>query len=230
MANEAILLIEDDTDLLLNNKEYLEKFGYHILTAGTLAAAAKILENTNIDLILLDINLPDGSGLDFITGIRKRFDIPVIFLTARADKADVIEGLTRGGGDYVTKPFDFDVLRARIEIRLREAGNKMANNKITLGPLSLDVISFQGFLNGRDLLLTKKEFALLLLLAQNEGKTLTKEYLYEAVWKQPLVGDGNALWKQMSNLKTKLDGYDDIILAATRGEGYSLEVLSRYKK
>jgi DNA-binding response OmpR family regulator len=227
VANETILLIEDDTDLLLNTKEYLEKFGYHILTAETLATAAKILGNTHIDLISLDINLPDGSGFDFITGIYKRFDMPVIFLTARTDKADVIKGLTRGGCDYVTKPFDFDVFRVRIETRLREVKNKIANNKITLGPLSLDVISAQGFWDGTDLLLTKKEFALLLLLVQNEKKMLTKEYLYEAVWQQPFVGGSNALWKQISNLKTKLDGYDGIVLTVARGEGYRLEILSR---
>jgi DNA-binding response OmpR family regulator len=224
MGNETILLIEDDIDLLFNNKEYFEKYYYRVLTAETLEAAAKILLKIRVDLILLDINLPDGSGLDFITGIRKKFDIPVIFLTARTDKVGVIEGLTRGGCDYVTKPFDYDVLRARIEIRLRDAKNKIAH-KINCGPLSLDIVSSQGYLNGTDMQLTKKEFALLLLFVQNEGKTLTKEYLYEAVWKQPLVGGGNALWRQISTLRTKLDVGDGLILTATRGEGYSLELI-----
>ena len=225
MNNGTILLVEDDTDLLLNNKEYFEKADYLVLTAETLAAAAKTLKNEKVDIILLDVNLPDGSGLDFVVSVRKRFDMPVIFLTVRGDKDDVIKGLTRGGCDYVTKPFDFDVLRVRVETNLREARGKIANNKMTCGPLSLDVVSSQGFLNGADMLLTKKEFALLLLLVQNEGKPLTKEYLYEAVWKQPLIGDGSALWKQISNLKTKLDGYEGIILTATRGEGYCIEVL-----
>lgn len=225
MANEAILLIEDDTDLLMNNKEYLESYGYRILTAETLSAAARVLKSTDVDLILLDIKMPDGSGLDFIRHVLKKFDMPVIFLTALTGKNEVIEGLKRGGCDYVTKPFDFDVLRARIEVRLKEAESKHSRNVMTCGPLTLDVVSSQGFLKGKDMELTKKEFALLLLLVQNQGKVLTKEYLYEAVWRQPLVGDGNALWRQLSTLRAKLEECDSIELTAARGEGYALEVI-----
>lgn len=221
--SKTILLVEDDIDLLHNNEELLQMRGYRTLTAETLADASAILKHERPNLILLDVNMPDGSGFDFIAEINKTSDVPVIFLTCRTDKADMIDGLTRGGCDYITKPFDFDVLLARIEVQLRKVSPP---RKITRGPLTLDLTASRAYLSGEDMMLGLKEFALLSLLAQNEGETLTKEYLYEAAWSQPMAGNGNALRAQISLLKKKLEEYGGgkVVLFSFRGEGYSLEI------
>lgn len=220
--NKTILLVEDDTDLLMNNREYLARRGYRTLTAETLKDAVSLLAREQPDLILLDVNMPDGSGFDFIERVRETNDVPMIFLTCRTDKADMIDGLTRGGCDYITKPFDLDVLLARIEAQLRKAGMQEV---IKRGPLTLNIVPGQAVLAGADMTLAKKEFAILLLLVQNEGRTLTKEYLYEKAWGQPLLYDDNALYVQMSRLKRKLEQNEAIELYVSRKEGYCLNIL-----
>ena len=225
MEQKTILLIEDETDVLLSNKEFLEMRGYGTLTAKTLAAAELALESHSPDLILLDVNMPDGSGLDFITRIREAYlcSAPVIFVTGRTATTDVIDGLKRGGCDYITKPYDFNLLAAKVEAQLREA-EKMPES-IKRGPLTLRPISQQALLAGVDMLLTKKEFALLLLLVQHEGRTLTKEYIYEKAWGQQLLDDDSALLKQISRLKKKVEQHKTIEILTSRGEGYCLNVL-----
>lgn len=223
MNKKTILLVEDDEDMLYNNEALLKMRGYRTLATETLAGAAALLEQENPDLILLDVNMPDGSGFDFITEIHKTSDIPVIFLTCRTDKADEIDGLTRGGCDYITKPFDIGVLLTRIEKQLQKA---RPPKMITRGPLTLDLIASRATLYGEDLSLAGKEFALLSLLVRHEGETLTKEYLYEAAWSQPMAGDSNAVWVQLSRLKSKLEAGSGgkISIENYRNEGYALEI------
>lgn len=232
MEQQTLLLVEDDRNILLSNQEFFSRRGYAILTATTLAEAERVLKNHASNLILLDINLPDGSGLDFIARLRNPNSalctlhsalcaVPVIFLTCRTDNADVVEGLTRGGCDYIMKPYDFNVLAARIEAQLRRA--KMEES-ITGGPLTVRLLSQQAFLEGRDMLLTKKEFALLLLLLRHRGETLTKEYIYEKAWGQPLLEDDGALYMQVSRLKKKLEQNEAIEPNVSRKEGYCLNI------
>ena len=217
--NRTVLLVEDDTDLLYNNMEFLQKHGFRVLAAETLADAAMVLGQEPIDLILLDVNMPDGSGFDFITEIRKTFDIPVVFLTVRTEKADVIKGLDRGGCDYVTKPYDFDVLLARIEAQLRKT---RLGSQIIRGALTLDIVALQAFLNGNDLLLKPKEFSLLHALIQNDGKTMSADDLYRKVWGRPMAGDRNAIKNIASQLRKKLAG-SGYAITSEYGEGYSFQ-------
>lgn len=232
MEQQTILLVEDDPNILLSNREFLSRRGYAMLAATTLAEAERVLKNHSPNLILLDIHLPDGSGLDFISRFRNPSyelcamnyelpTVPVIFLTCRADSADIVEGLTRGGCDYITKPYDLNVLAARIEAQLRQTGLREI---VTRKSLTLNGLSQQAFLSGVDMMLTQKEFAILLLLAQNEGRTLTKDYVYEKAWGQPLLADDAALFKQMSRLKKKLEQGQGLELIAMRGEGYCLTI------
>ena len=186
----------------------------------------KILNSNTPDLILLDINLPDGSGLDFISHMRDTglcTTAPVIFLTARADSDDVVEGLRRGGEDYITKPYDFNILLARVEKQLKAAQKSL--DILKQGPLTLHVISQQAELAGENMGLAKKEFALLLLLLRNEGKTLTKKYIYESVWGQPIEPDSNAFYVQINRLKNKLKQHESIEFFVSREEGYCLNIL-----
>ena len=222
---KTILLVEDEPEILFSNKEFLEMRGYGILTAATLAEAESVIKKHAPNLILLDINLPDGSGLDFITRIRESglCAAPVIFLTARAADADMIEGLARGGRDYITKPYSFDVLAARIESQFRAA--REMPEIVRRGPLTLNVLSQKAYLAGEKIELSQKEFSLLLLLVRNEGKMLTKEYIYEKVWAEPLVDDGGALYSQMKRLKKKLERYEIFEFRSFRNEGYCLNIL-----
>lgn len=204
MANETILLVEDETDLLLNNKEYLEKQGYGIKIAETLKAASETLKTTQIDLILLDINMPDGSGLDYIHKFRETSDVPVIFLTCRTSKEDMIEGLTGGGCDYITKPYDLDVLGVRIEVQLRKV-RPISETRLVFGALTIDIITQCAYLDGKDALLTPKEFALLLLFVQNPGKEYTADELYTAVWGLDANNDTRTVQVRISGLRRKLN-------------------------
>ena len=152
---------------------------------------------------------------------------PALFLTAKAEIEDRVAWLHPGADDYLPKPYDYEVLLARVKALMRRSGMNRAERSgdiIERGALKLDILSSQAFLRGEDLYLTPKQFALLLLLVRGEGKILSNEYLYETVWKQPLTDDCGALWKQMSRLRAKLDEGHGVFITQFRGEGYCLEI------
>lgn len=222
MRPSCILLIEDNAKILEGNRYLLNSRGYVVDCAATLAEGAAAMKRRPPDLIILDIMLPDGSGLDFLVELRGNSDVPVLLLTGLGATSDMVRGLRLGGDDYLSKPYDFDVLLARVEAILRRA--RRVPERWEKNALRFDIVANQAFLDDEDMLLTPKQFALLLLLARNEGRTLSSEYLYETVWKMPHTADSNALWKQISQLKAKLSGRDDIELSVYRGEGYCLEI------
>ena len=229
-----ILLIEDNKDIQKLNKETLERRGgYEVRPAMNLADARKQIAEQVPDLIVLDIMLPDGSGFDFIQELRNGNkdgnvkDIPVLLLTALGESGDVVKGLNVGGDDYLVKPYDNDVFLARIESLLRRTSR--VPKKLTKGPLTLDIIAGRAFIDGRDLLLTQREFAVLLFLTQNEGQVLSAQTIYREVWKQPTSGgspssntniDTNTLKATISNIRKKIEpsGYAITVL---RGQGYT---------
>lgn len=223
MKNTVILLVEDNKQILEGNKYFLERNGYTVDAALTLFRAKERMEEHVPSLIILDIMLPDGNGLDFLRELRQSSNVPVLLLTSLGGTADIVSGLTEGGDDYLPKPYDFNVFLARVKALLRRSGDKVPD-VIRRGALRLDILAGQAFLDGEDIFLTPKQFALLLLLLRNEGEILSPEYLYETVWKQPITGDSNALWKQMSHLNTKLADKKGIELTLFRGKGYCLEI------
>lgn len=226
MTQECILLIEDNESIQQANRRALEKRGYRIEAAASLAEARLALARQEPDVIVLDIMLPDGNGLEFLSEIRARTSAPVLLLTALADKDDRLAGLRAGGDDYIVKPYDLDELRERVAAFLRRKKMYEAHTpqKLTRGPLSLDVIAHRAFLNGEDMLLAPKEFALLLLLVQHEGRPLSKEYLYETVWKLPANNDARAVWTHLSVLKKKLTASTGgrVQIVSERSRGYLL--------
>ena len=222
MEESLILLVEDNRQILEGNRYFLEQSNYRVDIALTLAAARQLLKKKRPDLIILDIMLPDGNGLDFIKEVKQYTDIPVLLLTSLNEPDDVVRGLNLGGDDYLSKPYHINVLLARVNALLRRSNN--IPEVLKKGVVRLDILSGKAFLEEEDLLLTPKQFALLLLLMRNEGSVLSSTYLYETVWKQPLLDDCNALWKQMSHLNTKLSGHHGINLSLYRGEGYCLDI------
>lgn len=218
--NGLILLVEDNKQVLYGNERMLKRHGYDVMTALTIKDAQECISEKGPDAIVLDIMLPDGSGLDFMRQLRQKSDIPVLLLTGLNASADIVRGLSEGGDDYLTKPYDFDVLLARIAALLRRAGRMPET--IIKGRLKLDMVSAQAYCGGINLLLTQKDFALLRLFIQNEDKIVSAEYLYEKVWKSPLNQDTQAIKSAVSRLRKKLMGSGYTIFAQ-RGEGYVFE-------
>lgn len=222
----SVLLVEDDQAILRTNRRILEREGFAVLCAQTLAEARERLAFHRPDVLVLDIMLPDGSGLDFCGEIRGDTAAPVLFLTALDEKHEIVEGLEAGGNDYITKPYSVDEFAARVKAhydlarRIRQSVGK--ERLLIRGPLELDIVAQRAYLNGEDMLLSPKEFALLLFLMREEGNAISNEALYGDVWNQPMSGDESAVKNAVYRLRKKLEssGYT---IRYHRGRGYRFE-------
>lgn len=210
------LIVEDDT--ALNNGIALSLSGDDAIQAYSIAEAQNKLDES-IDLIILDINLPDGNGVDFCRKIRKTSQVPIIFLTANDMEIDIVAGLESGADDYITKPFSLAVLRARINTVLRR--KQPVNNKYEDDLFSFDFENMLFSANGRPVELSKTEQKLLKIFVFNRGITLSRDNLIDKVW-----GTGaefveeNALSVTVKRLRQKLTG---IPLKTVYGIGYVWE-------
>lgn len=218
----SILLVEDNPHIMKINYTSLMMEGYHILKAQTVAACLQMLHENDVDLIILDIMLPDGSGVDLCTQIKREFEIPILFLSALGENEDIIAALRAGGDDYLTKPYDIGVLIARVEARLRSVHKE--KRFLRFGSLHFDTAARLCDHSGRELPLSQKEFSLLLQLARSNGQAVTKETLYNCVWGTPLPGDSTALYTAVSRLNAKLKKESTgITISYLREKGYALE-------
>lgn len=224
----TILLVEDDKNIQRTNRRILEREGYRVLCAGNLHGARTLLMEHSPDAMVLDIMLPDGNGLDFCGKIRPYTSVPVLFLTALDEKSEIIEGLLAGGNDYITKPYDVDEFVARIKAQLRlvrmNRRDAREERMLVRDTLSLDLIAQRAYLDGKDMLLTQKEYSLLLLLARSQEETLSSEYLYETVWNMPMTADNRTLKKHISTVRKKMEeGNCRYTITAVYGKGYTFE-------
>jgi len=198
--------------------------GYNVRLAMDLAEARRQVSEDAPDIIVLDITLPDGSGLNFLKELRQELNIPVLLLSALDESGDIVRGLQAGGDDYLAKPYDNDVLLARIEALLRRTSHMP--KIMTKGSLVLDIIAGRAFINSggvnKDLLLTQKEFAVLFLLAQNEKTAISAKAIYKNVWKQPSRFDKNTLQATISNLRKKIET-SGCTINVLRNKGYVFE-------
>ena len=219
-GNGYLLMIEDEPIIQANNKKLLERRGFRVRQAYTLKEANEIIEEELPKCITLDLQMPDGDGLDFLSELRKKSNIPVLILTSRGTHQDIIKGLESGGDDYLPKPYDLHVYLARLTTLMRRAA--MVPDNITIGPINLDIVASRAYINGRDLRLQQKEFALLKIFAQRPGQVISAEYLYEKVWGWQSSDGGNSLKVTISKLRGHLanTGYT---ITASKGEGYYLE-------
>lgn len=204
MMNKAkILLVEDEADVLSVNREFLEGQGYEVVCVQTLALARFHLEEQVPDLILLDVMMPDGMGWDFCAEIRKKTNAPVIFLTCRDENESVVKGLLQGGDDYITKPYDLNVLGARVAAQLRRTGI-MSAGRIELLPLVIDLLSGEVTLDGEHISLTQKEIQLLACFALFAGRRLSCEDIYQRAWGGSAPGPSNTIAVHVAKLRKKL--------------------------
>lgn len=222
-----ILIVEDDAETARLNARMLTRRGYGVTTANSAAEARAAVRGNTPDLFVLDIILPDGDGLSLCREFRQNNDAPVIFLTGQKSTENKIAGLSGGGDYYLTKPYSIDEFLAVVERLLERTRRerKKVNEalSITRGSLTLQIPQRVAFINGRDVELTPKEFAVLLLLVQNEDMELPSGVIYEHVWRTPMNHDTGALRVQIARLKKKLDeeNTDDFSIIYKQGKGYT---------
>lgn len=204
MNSARILMVEDDADVLSINREYFEGKGYEIICAKTLAQARFSLEEHHPDLILLDVMMPDGSGFAFCGELRKKSNAPIIFLTCRDENESVVKGLLQGGDDYVTKPYDLNVLSARVAAQLRRTG-VMTAGRIELPPLTIDFLSGEASVGSKRISLTQKELQLLGCFALFSGRRLSYDEIYRRAWGASSPGASHTIAVHVANLRKKLN-------------------------
>lgn len=202
-----ILIIEDDKTLNKGILLTLKQPDIEIKQAYNLEDAIQTLKNGNVDLILLDVNLPDGDGFDFCKNIKEKSDIPIIFLTACDLELDIVTGLELGADDYITKPFSLMVLRARVMAALRRSEKKKGQVEIfEIGDMVLDFGKLEYFKKNKKLTLSKTEQKLLKILANNKNQVLTREQLIDRVWSgEGEFVDENALTVNIKRLREKIE-------------------------
>lgn len=211
-----ILIVEDD--IALNNGIALSLNTDTTIQAFSIADAKSKLD-TSIDLVILDINLPDGSGINFCREIRKASNVPIIFLTANDMEIDIVSGLESGADDYITKPFSLAVLRARINAVARR--RQSDGNKFEEGAFSFDFDNMLFYADNVPVELSKTEQRLLKLLVANRGVTLSRDTLIDRVWTDGAeFVEENALSVTVKRLRKKLTG---IPLKTVYGIGYVWE-------
>jgi len=222
----TVLLIDDDKLMRRSLAFNLQQAGYVVSTAADAEAGLEIIRQHRPDLVILDIGLPGMDGMDALKIIRDQLGVKVILLTARRRGVDEILGLELGADDYITKPFDFEVLQAHIKAVLRRtSGIKDAPSGLTevnLGDLYINPAAHQVSLNGQELNLSPKEFDLLYLLASNSGKVLTTNDILTRVWGAEFEGQPQVVYVHIRWLREKLGdtSLESPRIQTIRGIGY----------
>lgn len=222
-----ILLVDDDALMRRSLAFNLQQAGYQVDTAESGEAALKLARDRAPDLILLDINLPGIDGLETLRKLRAQLSAPVIFVTARRRELDQVLGLELGADDYVTKPFDFDVLHARVKAVLRRSTPANPINEpqiVRLKSIEIDPAAHIAWLHGKPLSLSPREFDLLYALARDAGKVITAQELLERVWGAEFAGEPQALYVHIRWLRRKIedDPHTPRRIETIRGVGYRL--------
>jgi DNA-binding response OmpR family regulator len=223
-----ILVVDDDALLRRSLSFSLEQAGYRASAAATAEDALPLVRLDPPDLVLLDIGLPGMDGLDALRSLRQQIDVPVIFLTARRRELDQVLGLELGADDYVTKPFDFDVLLARIKAVLRRTAPAPVPTRgltpLQVGDLVVDPAAHTVTVGGRAVELTPREFDLLYALALEAGRVVSVDDLLARVWGAEYAGEPQAVYVHVRWLREKLedDPQHPRRIVTVRGVGYKL--------
>lgn len=225
------LIVDDETELAKMTAEYFEMFDIRTRYAESAESCYSFLEENDVDLILLDINLGNGSGFEVCKKIREYYQLPIIFISARQSDDDVLIALSIGGDDYVKKPYSLSVLLAKVKVNLKRAQQLKktvdAEEKVDEddGAFRLDPATMSVIMEGRRIELKAKEFALLRSLYDHKNTIVTKEQLFDEVWGDSFYGDGT-LNVHIRKLREKLekDPNDPVFIKTVWGTGYILEL------
>lgn len=216
---------EDDITIARSVQEYLYQQDYSTEIFSTIGQVKQALEKNVPDLLLVDWNMPDGSGDELCRWVRRRWEkLPILFLTVRGDARDVVSGFENGADDYVTKPFELEILAFRIRALLRRAGQnpKEEEGILRCGQIRLDERKTAVFCGQEEIGLSRPEYGILLILMKNRGRTVTRRQLLEQVWDSEgnFVND-NTLTVTMKRLREKL--HNPACLKTIRSFGYRME-------
>jgi two-component system, OmpR family, response regulator len=217
-----VLVVDDEPAIGELVSMVLRYEGWNVTTACNGAAALRKAGSERLDVVVLDIMLPDISGLDVLQGLRKiRPELPVLLLTAKDTVEDRITGLAAGGDDYVTKSFSIEEMVLRLRALLRRTGHAAiaASKKLVVGDLVLDEDSFEVTRGGSDIQLTATEFAVLRVLMLNARRVITKVHILHEVWDYDFDGRSNVIELYISYLRKKIDANRPPMIHAVRGFG-----------
>ncbi len=229
----SILVVEDELDIQNLMCLHLSREGYHVSSAQTGKEAYNMLSEHSYQLVILDWMIPDISGLELLKWMRNTSsnckNVPVLFVTAKSDPEDIVHGLEVGADDYITKPFDFTVFKARVKNLIRRLGfidtlNKSENKqelKYQLGDLVVDTGAHKVFIDGDEITLTFSEFRLLETLLRNQGKALSRQQMISFIQGEDINVTGRTVDTHISILRKKLGQYGRFI-ETVRGIGYRI--------
>ena len=222
MEDKLILLVEDNPHIMAINDAALHMRGYRTLQAETAHKCRELLCFHAVDLIVLDILLPDGDGVALCREIKQEYDVPILFLTAMGENEDIVKGLTAGGDDYLTKPFGVMELISRLKALLRRSMNMDESKVLSIGEITIDNEKHKVSVQGQPCELTYKEFELLKLMLQNVGIVLSRDVIMERVWGVDFEGESRTLDMHIKTLRQKL-GESGKRIKTVRNVGYRLE-------
>ncbi|MEN9324441.1 MAG: hypothetical protein RL414_195 [Actinomycetota bacterium] len=223
-----LLVVEDEESILEPLEFLLTREGFSVITAKNGREALDKFESNEVDLILLDLMLPEISGTEVCRRIRQKSNVPIIMLTAKDSDVDKVVGLELGADDYITKMQSSAEMIARIRAVLRRGRQEIEEESsvVALGPIKMDVDRHQVFINGENTPFPLKEFELLEFLMRNAGRVLTRQQLIGRVWGSDYYGDTKTLDVHIKRLRSKIeeDPANPVYIQTVRGLGYKFEV------
>ncbi|WP_054875936.1 response regulator transcription factor [Oxobacter pfennigii] len=226
MKTHSILVVDDDPDIVEIISLYLTNAGYQVSTASTSTEALKKIQETDFDLIILDVILPDFDGTDLCEQIRLSLSCPVLFISCMDDEQHILHALRIGGDDYIRKPFYPNELVARVETNLRRTASERKNapahsDELSVRDLVIDLKKYVVYKNYREIILPPIEFEILLYMFQRPNRVLPYEEIYEHVWHNESLGDTRTVMVHVSNLRKKLeDRATDKYIKTIKKRGY----------
>ena len=219
---KKILLVEDNETIVMGLKYSLEQENFQVISALNVEKAKDILNKETIDLILLDVTLPDGNGFELCKYIKQKLDVPVIFLTAQDEETSVVIGLDMGADDYIVKPFRTRELISRINSVLRRYDKNIEKSSIVqYKNIKIDTNMAKVYKDNEEIIFTSLEYKILLMLFTNQNKLITREELLDKIW--DIAGNfvnDNTLTVYIKRIREKLE--DDTIIKTVRGLGYRI--------
>jgi two-component system OmpR family response regulator len=231
---KKILIIEDDVSIAELQKDYLEVAGFDVQICTDGQEGESLLRQTKFDLLILDIMLPGKDGLQILRGLQEGKEIPVLLVSAKKEEIDKIKGFSLGADDYITKPFSPGELVARVKAhlenyeRLRErfSQQEKIKNEFTIRGLKIDKDARRVYINNQEIILTQKEFELLLYLASHPNRVFNREELFEKIWGLDSLGDASTVTVHIARIREKIEGgsLDPQYIETVWGAGYRFRV------
>lgn len=230
MANETLLLVDDEKEILDLLEIYLKNDGYTLLRALNGNEALQLLQKNEVDLIILDVMMPQMDGIQACLKIREQKNMPIIMLSAKSQDMDKIMGLSTGADDYMSKPFNPLELLARVKSQLRRytrlnVARPVKTEEIEIDELTINTATHEIRVEGREIKLTPREFAILTLLAKNRGIVFSIERIYESIWNESFFQSNNTVMVHIRKIREKLESNprQPRYIKTVWGVGYKIE-------